>query len=338
MVEGMLPGCLCIYCGHERRGGAPEAACAGCGRSAEGVRWWLHRASAVSAVDRAMTLLLLAAVCAFSALAVALVAGLRSPDAIVVLGVAALATFAAGARRVLRHVDGVWRFEAPGAGAPPAWSGEAYVRSGVLIEASALRGAGDPVDVPSYAAAITSTGARAAPSASLGPAIQLAFERRDAGDRALLPVLAATLVGMAARGACSLQRRPGWSRSRASSSPARAHARLVVTLGAAAAESLWLERAVLDAASRASRSTPEGAAAGAPPEHYRMSAAVAAPRGCTLDALMAQLCRPGEADDAVLARVEAGPGKAAASAEAFRAFAAAQPGVVQLLLEDLAEP
>ncbi len=337
----MRPPLLCIYCGHERTGDDPSVRCARCGHAADGVRWWLREGGGRDPSGVVLGALLavvlggfLASVCvraAFDPLTTGFVAG-----------VAAL-LLAPVLRALLRRAPTAWSF----ATLDGERIGEAICEGAALRWAFGVRVRDRGVDVPAYAAVIDASTARAAGVRALGPGVCLAL-RIDEGayddqfpERALSPIVTAAVVGIAARGGCSLAWQRGWSRSALGASPVSAYQRLVLTASAAPGESRWLERRLLSAIERAEA---ENVAAWTIPEsvtrgdaHYRAPATVALPRFCSLDDLARELFEDAPLREDFDANVAPDDARADEAAIAFRAFTGAEPEVVQQLIDTVVD-
>jgi hypothetical protein len=225
-----------------------------------------------------------------------------------------------------------------------AWEGRACVRSNEVVLAWAGVANERPVEVPSYAAAITSVGVHAAGMGELGPSISLAFSGCDEDDEdAMIAVttrkfdliLVASLVGMAARGSCEIQRLTGWQRKLIWRAPVVPYDGLALVPGTAFDETHWLERTTLDLLAvvrRGDITAREAASASAKPLHYRAPSSREVAHGCTLRDLTSRFALgPLRHID----KVKHDPSGAHEAAMAFRTFAAAQPSVVQGLLAQL---
>ncbi len=225
------------------------------------------------------------------------------------------------------------------------WEGRAYVRSNEVVFAWAGVASERPVEVPSYAAAITSVGVRAAGMGELGPSISLAFSGYHEDDedtvvavttRKFDLILVASLVGMAARGTCEIQRLTGWQRKLTWRAPAAPYDHLALVPGTAFDETHWLERSALDlfaALRRGDIAAREAASVSAKPLHYRAPSSREVAHGCTLRELTSRFRSLGHPRP--LDKIEPDPSGAREAAMAFRTFAAAQPSVVQGLLAEL---
>lgn len=225
------------------------------------------------------------------------------------------------------------------------WEGRVYVRANKVLLAWAGVANDHPVEVPPYAAVITSTGVHAAGMGALGPAISLAFSGFDEHDEDVVMavtrrkfdlLLVASLVGMAARGSCEIQRLTGWRRESDWRAPAAPYERLAIVPGTVFDEPLWLERITLDllaAHRRGDLSAREAASASAKPLHYRAPSLRAVAHGCALHDLTSRFFSLGPPRP--FEKIEHDPSGAHEAAMAFRTFAAAQPAVVQELLADL---
>ncbi len=333
----MVPKGLCIYCGHGRAPDDASAACPHCGHTAEGVRWWPLAAGGRSpsgVVLGALFALVLGGFVASTA------AHLEAASYAVAAAVSALVSWPL-LRALFRREPGTWAFatldgERIGTA---AWDGAR------LFWAWGVRARGAAVDVPDYARAITASAARAAGVRSLGPGVCLALkiDEREYDElfpeRSMAPVIAAALAGMAAREGCALHWQHGWRYARFAATPLAPFQRMVITSGAAPSEGAWLERRLLSVIAKA-----EGASAAAwrvrgegDEAHYRAQGAAPAARFCALDDLARDLAASPAFRDECVAHVEPDAARAGEAAMAFRAFAAANPEVVEHLLASLGE-
>lgn len=336
----MIPEGLCIYCGHARAPSRPQAPCEGCGRTAEGVRWWQVTRGArgtPAAITAALTALL-AAVFATATLRAA-----SEPLAsYVVVAIVTLLVASPLMRSLFRRGYGTWYF----ATREGAHIGSATWDGAQLFWAYGLQVEGPRVEVPEYARTITAAAARAAGVRSLGPGVCLALEIDEAEyddmflERALAPTLAAALVGMAARESCAMRWQQGWRFSYFGTPKVAPFQRMALTSSAAPAETHRFERELL-----ALIAEIEGAnaalwaprAAGASDAHYRAQARAATARYCTLDDLASELIERPPLRDELTASVVPDPSQASDAALAFRAFAASQPEVVEHLVDAFTE-
>ena len=333
----MTPEGLCIYCGHARPPSRPQAPCAGCCRSAEGVRWWQVRRGGRSATPVALAVLLVAL-----SSATALRAASDAVASYVVLTLVTLLVASPLVRGLFRRGYGTWYFAAPDG----AHIGSATWDGAQLFWAYGLHIEGPSVEVPEYARAITAAAVRAAGVRALGPGVCLALEIDEAEydglffEGALAPTVAAALVGLGARGSCALRWQRGWRFSHFASPRVAPLQRLSLTASAAPAEAGPFERELLaliaevegaNAALWAPRAEPQRDA------HYRAQALGPAPRYCTLDDLASELSERPPRRDELIASVVPDPSQASDAALAFRAFAASQPEVVEHLVDAFTE-
>lgn len=332
----MRPPSLCIYCGHERPRDDASARCARCGHTADDVRWWLREGGGRDPSGVVLGALLAVVVGGF----LASLCVRASLDPLTTGFMASLATLliVPVLRTLLRRASTTWSC----ATLDGERIGEAVCEGATLRWAFAVRVRDRAVTVPDYARIIDASTARAAGVRALGPGVCLAL-RIDEGayddqfpERALAPVITAAVVGLAARDGCALAWQRGWSRSQLAVT-VMPYQRLVLTASAASGESRWFERRVLSAIERAEA---ENVAAWTVPEsvtrgdaHYRAPAASALPRFCSLDDLARALFEDPSLREDFDANVEPAPEHADASAMAFRAFASAEPEVVQHLID-----
>lgn len=330
----MKPRELCIYCGNTRPADAPLVACARCGRTAEGVRWW---PSAAGSRDLSRGVLFVVLTVATLGFVASMVAQVESAPLMTYawVTIATLLITSPLVRALTRKSHGTWCF----ASRDGDHIGLAMWDGARLMWAWGVEAGGPRVAVPEYAREITASTARAAGVRALGPGVCLAM-KLDAADyddrfseRALAPLIAAALVGMAARENCSLWWQHGWSRSFVSSAEPSPHRRLVLASGVAPTEAQRFERRLLELVSDAEA---KQAARWRPTErdeaHYRAQAQAPEVRFCALDDLAASLSssalrdRMSEVDDADASAAER-------AAMAFRAFAASHPEVVERLVD-----
>lgn len=330
----MRPRELCIYCGHLRPPETPGVACARCGRTAEDVRWWPRHSGRGSLSRGVIFVVLTIAMLGVVASAVALV---ESAPLITYawITLAALLIASPLLRALTLKSHGTWCFASKSGdhiglamwdGARLMWAYGVEVRS-------------PRVEVPEYAREITASTARAAGVRALGPGVCLAM-KLDAEDyddrfneRALAPMIAAALVGMAARENLSLWWQRGWNRSFVTGAEPAAYRRLVLASGVAPTEAQRFERSLLEVVTEAeAKQSATWRATERDEAHYRAQAQSPEVRFCALDDLASSLSSSSLRD-----RIDESQGADASSAEraalAFRAFAASHPEVVERLVD-----
>ncbi len=332
----MQPPALCLYCGHERLRDDASARCARCGHTADNVRWWLRerggRDPSGVVLGGLFTLVIggfLASVCVRASLDPLTTGFVTSLAVLLIVPVL---------RTLLRRGSTTWSC----ATLDGERIGEAIFEGATLRWAYGVRVRDRAVVGPDYARIIDASTARAAGVRALGPGVCLAL-RIDEGayddqfpERALAPVITAAVVGLAARDGCSLAWQRGWSRSQLAAT-VTPYQRLVLSASAASGESRWFERRVLSAIERAegenvaSWTVPESVTRG--DAHYRAPAASALPRFCSLDDLARELFEDPSLREDFDANVKPESEHADESAMAFRAFAGAEPEVVQHLID-----